>query len=108
MWSEVASDLNSRSGLTAGGPQQAESGRLSFIEPRAGRSAGPVWDAVAEKLNAEMRARASGEAPAAGGQPADLWDGVAAKLNTEGRAGNAGFAVPGQPHSARNAHPRIS
>lgn len=108
MWSEVASDLNTRMGFAANGSPAAGL-TLAFIEPHAGRSAGPLWDAVAEKLNAEVRAGATPEAPtAAGGQPADLWGAVAASVNAAGRAANAAFTAPAHPHSARNAHPRIS
>ena len=101
LWAEVAADLNSRSGLTAGRPQQPESGRLSFVEPRAGRSAGPMWDDVAAKLNAEARSGAAPEAPTAdAGTAADLWAQTAAAINAEGRAASTGFVIPG----ARGAH----
>jgi hypothetical protein len=101
LWAGVVNDLNVRSGFNADGTPQTQGGRLSFIEPRARRSAGPVWDQVAEKLNAEVRAGATPEAStAAGSQPADLWGAVAASVNAEGRAANGGFITPG----ARGAH----
>lgn len=109
LWSQVAGDLNSRSGFKPGGPQQPQSGRLSFIEPRAGRSVGPVWDLVAAKLNAEGRAGTTPEAPTAagGGQAADLWAQTAAAINAEGRAANAAFVAPGRHHGAHSARRRI-
>lgn len=109
LWAGVVADTNVRAGFNADGTPQAHGGRLSFTEPRAGRSAGPVWDAVAAKLNAEVRAQASaGEPAATGGQPADIWADVAASVNAEGRAANASFVTPGQHHGAHSARPRIS
>ncbi len=101
LWAGVAADINVGAGFNADGTPKTVGGRLCFIEPTAGRSAGPVWDQVAEKLNAELRAGATPEAStAAGGQPADLWAQTAADINAEGRAASAAFVIPG----ARGAH----
>ncbi len=105
MWAAVTADINVRSGFSAEGTPQTHGGRLRFIEPTAGRSAGLLWDAVAAELNAELRAGVTPEAStAAGGQSADLWGAVAASVNAEGRAANAGFITPG----ARGAHAESS
>ena len=100
LWASVVADINVSSGFNADGTPRTVGAQIPFVEPRAGRNAGSVWDDVAAKLNAEVRAKASAEAPSAAAKPADLWGDVAASINAEGRAASSGFITPG----ARGAH----